>query len=477
MIVESDPAGVVTYVSPSCRTILGFEPREIVGRYALEWVHEEDRARVEREHLAILDSPEPVTSTYRCRRSDGTIAWVESISHQLRDPDTGELAAVLGCCRDVTERRAVGERLRASEAMLADAQALAHIGSWQWDVADDRISWSDELYRIFGLEPGEFAATYDAWLGHIHPEDRQLADETVRRAFADRRPFEFHHRVLLANGEVRIVLGRGRVETGSDDGVVRMLGTAQDVTEQHRTQRALELVRAELERSNRDLERFAFDASHDLIEPLKAMSRAATWLCENRCECMGEESRQMATSIVDGADHMQTLVADLLEYSRAAVGPQAREPVDIAQVVRQATGLLAATVAERHADVSWGELPVIEAHPTQLVHVFENLISNALKFTAEGKIPEVLIAAGREDDAWRFSVRDNGIGIDPGERERVFDLFQRVHAHGFYTGTGIGLSICRRIVEHHGGRIWVEPARGGGSVFSFTIPDAPVARS
>ena len=477
VIVEADLSGVVTYVSPSCRTVLGFEPHEILGRPALEWVHEADRVRVEREHLAIFDSPEPVTSTYRCRRNDGTIAWIESVSQQVPEPDTGEPAAVLGCCRDVTERRAVEERLRTSESMLADAQAVAHIGSWEWHVGAERITWSDELYRIFGLEPGEFVATYEAWLGRIHPEDRRLADETVRRALADRKPYRLHHRVLLDGGEVRVVLGRGRVETAPDGSVVKMVGTAQDVTGQHRVQLALAQARAELERSNRELEQFAFDASHDLNEPLRMMSGAAAWLCDHMCECMGEEGRQMAASIVDGTDRMQTMVSDLLEYSRVGVKPPERERVDCAQLVAQATDLLAETIAEKRARVSCAELPVIEAHSTQLARVFQNLISNGLKFTAEGTAPQVVIAASREAGAWRFSVTDNGIGIDPDQREQIFEMFRRLGVRDFYAGTGIGLSLCRRIVERHGGRIWVDPAPGGGSVFCFTIPDAPDAGS
>jgi PAS domain S-box-containing protein len=476
VIVEADAAGVVTYVSPSCRTVLGFDAQEIVGRPALEWVHEEDRSRVEEEHVAILESPQPVTSTYRCRRRDGTLAWIESVTRQQLDPNTGELAAVLGCCRDVTERRAVEERLRASEAMLADAQAVTHIGCWEWDVAGDEIKWSDELYRIFGLEPGEIVATYDMWLEQVHPEDRRLADETVRRALCDRKPYQFHHRVLLPGGEVRVVLGRGRVETDADGRVVRMVGTGQDVTGQHRIQRALVEARTELERSNRELELFAFDASHDLSEPLQVMSSAAAWLCDRACDCMGEEGRQMASSIVDGVDRMQTLISDLLEYSRVGAEP-APEPVDCAAVVAQATDILAETIAEKRASVSWGELPVIDAHPTQLIHVFQNLISNALKFTTEGAVPKVVIAASREQGAWRFTITDNGIGIDPCHRERVFEMFRRLGTRDFYAGTGIGLSLCRRIVERHSGRIWVEPAPGGGSVFSFTIPDSPAARS
>ncbi len=233
-------------------------------------------------------------------------------------------------------------------------------------------------------------------------------------------------------------------------------------------QAELERSHGELERSNRELEQFASVTSHDLQAPLSTISMYAE-LLERR---HGGEL-DGGTTLIDGirgaTQQARTLIRDLLEYSRAGRGDLRPEPVEVEKVVEQALEAVAGDIEQAEAHVSVGPLPVVHAERTQLCRVFQNLVGNAVKFT-DGRRPEVSITATRDGSAWRFCVRDNGIGMDPQHAERIFEPFQRVHGEEDYAGTGIGLAICARIIEQHGGRIWVTTAPGEGSAFCFTLP-------
>ena len=225
---------------------------------------------------------------------------------------------------------------------------------------------------------------------------------------------------------------------------------------------------AELERSNRELDQFAAVTSHDLKEPLQTVTVFAGLLDRDYREQLDESGRTFLDSILASADRMRALIRDLLEFSRVGHGELQCEPVPAELMLERARGNLAGHIAERNATLTVEPLPTVRVDAAQLSQVFQNLLSNALKFS-DDEAPLVHVSAVCEADAWRFSVRDNGIGIDPVHAERIFKPFARIGANR--EGTGIGLAICQRIVEHHGGRIWVEGVPGGGSTFHFTIPD------
>jgi len=366
-----------------------------------------------------------------------------------------------------------------SEQKLAETERLSGVGSWEWEPAADRVWWSAELYRIFGLEPGRFNPTYAAYLERVFSEDRARVEALIEQALATHEPIDYEVRIVRADGELRVIEAHGRVLSDERGAVAAILGTVQDVTEARRAEEELRRVRLELERHARDLERsnleleqFAYDASHDLGEPLRVMSQLATRLAREHGDRLDEEAKRLVTGIVDGAERAQMLISDLLDYARAARDPFERAWVDCGREFEETLELLAETIAERGATVTSGELPTIEAHPVQFRQLMQNLIANALKFGAEEPL-EVRVVAHRQDGGWHFTVTDNGIGIDPAQAERVFELFRRLNPKDMQAGTGMGLSICKKIVERHGGRIWVESRPAGGSVFSFTIPDRP----
>jgi signal transduction histidine kinase len=226
---------------------------------------------------------------------------------------------------------------------------------------------------------------------------------------------------------------------------------------------------AELERSNAELDQFAAVTSHDLKEPLQTVTVFAGLLDRDYRDRLDDSGKTFLDSILAGTDRMRTLIRDLLEYSRVGHGELQCEDVPADEMLDRARDNLAARIAEKGASLTSDPLPTVKADAKQLTQVFQNLLSNALKFS-DDDAPEVHVSSSLFPGEWRFSVRDNGIGIDPAQAERIFQPFARLGASK--EGTGIGLAICQKIVEHHGGRIWVESRPGTGSIFHFTIPDS-----
>lgn len=233
---------------------------------------------------------------------------------------------------------------------------------------------------------------------------------------------------------------------------------------------ALEQSVEALAQSNAELERFAYVASHDLQEPLRAVSGCVQILRKRYRGKLDESADELIRHTTDGAVRMQNLIRDLLAYSRVATQAKELLPIDSTAAVRQALSNLEVAVKERRAVVTVDPLPVVKADLPQLTQVFQNLLVNAIKFTTEGP-PTIHVSAQRDQGAWRLSVQDNGIGIAPEYVERIFVIFQRLHTREEFPGTGIGLAICRKVVERHGGRMWVESEPGKGATFFFTIPE------
>ena len=242
-----------------------------------------------------------------------------------------------------------------------------------------------------------------------------------------------------------------------------------DITKQRRAEEESRLTLADLERSNKELEQFAYVASHDLQEPLRMVSSYTQLLARRYQGQLDAAANEFIAYAVDGANRMQKLINDLLAYSRVGTRAKALAATDCTAVLDQALANLKAAIETSGAVVTHDPLPTVMHDNLLLVQLFQNLIGNAMKFHVEMP-PRIHVSAGQKGDEWVFAVRDNGIGIDPQYAERIFTIFQRLHTREEYAGTGIGLAICKKIVERRGGRIWVESQPGRGSTFYFTIP-------
>ena len=338
------------------------------------------------------------------------------------------------------------------------------------------IEWNKAARAMFGYDENEVTGRS---LTILMPERYRAAHlqglerfQSTGEARVMGRPVELHGR-RKDGAEFPIELS---LSTWKTDGQQFFSGIIRNITERKRAEEELKRTMAELALSNADLDQFASVASHDLQEPLRAVAGCAELLQRGYRDKLDARAGELIQHTVEGAKRMQTLISDLLAYSRVGTRGKGFEPTDCNAALDRALANLATAIRESGAVITRDPLPMLKADSTQLPQLFQNLIGNALKFSA-GKRPEIHVGAQRKDGGWIFSVRDNGIGIEPQYRDRIFVIFQRLHTRTEYPGTGIGLAICKRIIERHGGKIWVESEPGKGSTFWFTIPkeaeDAP----
>jgi len=480
-VILSDAEGNLLEANPAARVLLDI-PEDAYPNLLAEggWdVFDEGGAPFPARDMPIahvVRTGEPVRGVIQeVRFPDGRRMWVSVNAQPVADHPGAAPHAVVASVVDITERRRAEQALREREAQLRQAQQIAHVGDWYWEPASGTIEWSDELYRIFGHAPQAFAPTFEEYLSQVHPEDRESVREQIGEALAERRAYEVVHRILRPDGEVRHVYGRGEVIFDDRGEVSSFQGTAQDTTEQERNRQALQRYARELEGRNAELEQFAYVASHDLQEPLRMVSSFLQLLQRRYAGRLDDTADEYIGFAVDGAKRMQALIQDLLAYSRVGSRGKPFQRVDLARVMEDVLTDLGPAIRETEARVEVDGLPAIDADPTQMRQLLQNLVGNALKF--RGPEPPVVHvramrgpAFGTGPGEWRISVNDNGIGIAPEHRERIFQIFQRLHTRDEYDGTGIGLAICKRIVERHGGRIWVDTADEGGAAFHFTLP-------
>jgi PAS domain S-box-containing protein len=359
--------------------------------------------------------------------------------------------------------------IRESHERLNLALKASGVGTWVWDITNSRMSWDEFTYPLFGVQPGAFAGTYDSFLALAHRDDRERVRAEMERAGATNEAYESIFRVHWPDGTVRDLSARGKVLPGTTDRSLRMTGVFWDITERKRAEERMKGLVVELERSNKELELFAYVASHDLQEPLRMVSSYTQLLERRYSDKLDDDAREFIGYAVDGASRMQRLINDLLDFSRVSTRGRPLALTDVGEILGTVRANLSVAMEEAGAILTNGQMPEIVADAGQIGQVMQNLIGNAIKFR-NGTGPHVHVQAVESESNWEFSVHDDGIGIEAEYFERIFVIFQRLHTKGDYPGTGIGLALCKRIVERHGGKIWVESKPHEGSTFFFTIP-------
>jgi PAS domain S-box-containing protein len=405
------------------------------------------------------------------QRAGGAVTWLSVNTAFLRRVDDTDYYGLVSTITDVTEQTNAEARLKESEARFRQTFELAASGICH--VVDGRfVRVNRSLCEILGYTEKELLGKHVKDVSH--PEDRDVTDADrarIRAGELDQARFE--KRYLRRDGSVvwcdlaialvRDVFGMPLYEIAVFD----------DITNRKTSEAALHAAHEELKRSNAELEQFAYVASHDLQEPLR-MVASYTQLLGRRYEAkLDKDAREFMSYIVDGATRMKQLIEDLLAYSRVGTKGQEFKPVALEAPLRRALFNLRTGIEEAGAAVTYDPLPTVQGDEVQLGQLLQNLVGNALKFRSNS-VPRIHLAVTDSPQEWTLEVRDNGIGIEPQYFERIFMVFQRLHNKGEYPGTGIGLAICKKVVERHGGRIWVESraAQGEsqGSSFFFTLP-------
>ena len=335
---------------------------------------------------------------------------------------------------------------------------------------------SDRFWQVFGHDPSERTFRVAEWQDMIHPDDLKLALKNFEAHCADENhPYDQLVRYQHKDGSTVWVRCRGLVIRDAWGKPIRMLGAHTDVTELKNAEKALAKNVADLAHSNKALEQFAYVASHDLKEPLRMVTSYVEILSRALADRLSEKERKYMAYALDGATRMHTLIHDLLAFSRLNSAPLTRDTFPLNEVLADCLHDLQAAISDENAEVTCDNLPIIVADKIKLHQLFQNLINNGVKFHGDAP-PRIHVGVRDQRRMWEFSVRDNGIGMEMEFTERIFMIFQRLHTRTDYPGTGIGLAICKEIVERHGGKIWVTSAIGKGTTFSFTLPKSTAER-
>ncbi len=466
LISIHNPEGIYLDVSQSSETLLGYQPEELIGKNAYELFHPLDQQRIREEsHNIVLAEDATPRITYRIKRKDETYIWFETISKPILDQE-GEVIQLVTTSRDITEsvrqRLALEQKERRFRKLLdgapdpiviVNAEGIIDLANWQ-------------ASKTFGYDQGEMSGIPFHTL--IASSDEPLPAPEAWSHWAEVRTLGIEQTVLGQDQKGRtfpIEMSLSPLET--EDHIL-VIVAIRDVSAQREAEQLRQNMRL-LAHKNQELEQFAYIASHDLQAPLRTITNYSGLLREEYYDQLDAVGKKSLSFILEASLRMGHQIKDLLRYSRIG---RSFDPVsvDCQALVAIVLEDLATNIEETHATLNIGPLPVVQGMELELRLLFQNLISNALKFHQPGIPPVIDIWATSHTRFWQFAVKDNGIGIAPTHQKKIFLIFQRLHKRELYEGTGIGLAHCKKIIELHQGNIFVESELNQGSTFYFTIP-------
>ncbi|WP_299764044.1 CHASE3 domain-containing protein [uncultured Dokdonia sp.] len=355
-------------------------------------------------------------------------------------------------------------------------------GSWRWNVEEDSFYFSDNLFRLLGEEPGSFAQTIENFMKFVHPEDVEKLSSQVDEMKENKDLPFIVYRVIHKSGDTRYLKAYGK-STVNSEGITQLLGTTTDITDEIDHYNTLEKRNQELELNNKELQAFNYVASHDLQEPLRKIQTFLSRLEDREQDNFSESGKKYVERINNAASRMRLLIDDLLQYSRTNKSDEILKNSDINKLLEDAQQDLAEVIVAKNATITTVKIPEMKVIPFQIQQLFGNLIGNSLKYSAKDRNPIIAISYDKVeasddqqlskalyDEYHRITISDNGIGFEQEYAEKIFTLFNRLHNKDEYSGTGIGLSICKKIVDNHSGFIFAKGEPNIGAVFSIYLP-------
>lgn len=469
--------GKIIDLNKNAEMIAGYPRDKLIGKHfsQLDFLLEEEKPKYG-ERISKLLKGEPTTPyESRIMGNDGDIHWIDTHLSLMKKENT--ILGILIIATDVTERKKAEDELKASKEKFRQITESIDEVFWIIDPKMSKIIYVSPAYeKIWGRSCQSLYKNPKSWIDAIHPEDRERSINMIWGESGDKIDdvtSGFEYRIVKPSGKIAWIWTRAFLIKDESGDVYRVTGVAADITGQKKAEKEIKMLLDELKRSNQELQRFAHAASHDMLEPLRTIT-SFTQILEKRYKGqLDSDADEFIDYIVDASFRMRQMLVDLLEYSKVGAKEIKFRPVDMESILKNTVANLNDLIKRNSAAITHDPLPVVAGEKNQILLVLQNLISNAIKFKKPDEPPEIHISA-QEDNKRKeyiFSVRDNGIGIENQYFDRIFTIFQRLHTIEKYHGTGIGLSITKRIIEKHGGRIWVESAYGTGTTFYFTLPN------
>lgn len=442
----------------------------------LQLTHPDDIEIIARslENLVTHNNDAVAQAEYRFLNKDGNYKWLRTYYVVFRRDELGLPVELLGKTFEITSEKETALALQKREKQLLEAQALAHIGSYEWNIREGYSINTPEVYKIFEMDDH---LHYEEFMTHVHMDDVQKVKDAVAKSFFT-GDYDCEYR-YIRNGKEKVIWSLGKVEFENGQ-PVRMVGTVQDVTEIKAIEKELLKKTKQLEQSNKSLQQFASVASHDLKEPLRKISMFADVVMEAEKNSLSQNSMDKLVRMQASSKSMMQMIQDILAFSMLEVKQQ-KEKADLNLIVKEITDLLEERIKEKKAEIQFDHLPEAFIIPSQFRQMLQNLISNAIKFSKKEVPPKIQIKSkwinGPVENlkpASRYlqlQICDNGIGMEEEYLEIIFDLFKRLHPKAEYEGSGLGLAITKRIVDNHDGLITVTSKPGEGTCFRITIPE------
>jgi PAS domain S-box-containing protein len=478
----------LAYANKQFGTLLGYNEDDLNG-IDYDWskiIFKDDQEKFGEELQKCYDLKDEESYSYnnRLTHKEGKWLYFRTKGTVLRRSPEGKPEALLFVAEDITKQQMGSEELHRTKDLVSETEKMHRFGMYSYDVLNDKFTWSDGIYKLFDLNrEANPAPTYDFFNQLIVPEDRQRMMDIKKNILPDTAEYENIFSIQTEKGDIKILLDIVKALRNEDGEIIKYIGSLRDITKERLYERELQKNIKDLYNSNKELEDFAYVASHDMQEPLRKITTFSTRLYDKFSTQLGPEGKTYLERMNTAASNMRMLIENLLEISRTSREDHHFGKIDLKKPIQAAINELELNIEENNVTIKLSDnLPEIEAVPSLMVQLFSNLLNNAIKFKS-GALPLITIKSRMinkierenlllpERTFFEITVADNGIGFEQEFAERVFQIFQRLHGKAEYPGSGIGLSICKKIVDKHNGVIYAKSEIGRGTTFFIILPE------
>jgi PAS domain S-box-containing protein len=468
---------LTTFVNPRMAEMLGYSEKEMIGQPASDFIFDEDIIDYQKK----MDNSRqglPENHEQRFRRKNGVTVWTLASATPIFD-DEHRFMGSIAMLTDITKRKQAEDALLLSSERLQLATRVANIGIWDWDIVKNELVWDDSMYQLYDIRKGDFGGAYDAWIRTIHPDDKAHTDGEIQAALRGEREYAPEFRIVRTDDTIRYIKADSWTIRDPEGKPLRMIGTNIDITDrkqvevkirtlnQELEQRVAERT-AQLESTNKELEAFSYSVSHDLRSPLRAIDGFCHILLDDYTDKLDDEGKRLLNVVRDNTGRMGQLIDDILNFSRTGRTEMTYSEIDMEKLALEVFEELRPTDSKLRVVIE--AIPRTKGDHAMMRQVFVNLVSNAIKFTRNRENAMIRVGSSIKGDEAVYYVQDNGAGFDMQYADKLFGVFQRLHAVNEFEGTGIGLAIVKRIITRHGGRVWAEGKVNEGATIYFALP-------